>query len=104
MATQFAPAASHRSHWYANCTGFPPSHVPGTAASTFPASGGPTMLGGVERTGAPAGYGGIASAAGLTPFMRSPSTQCAIPGTERQFVHCQNVQPLPSQFWAGTVG
>ena len=30
--------------------------------------------------------------------------QWLIPGTETQFVHCQNVQPEPFQFWAGTSG
>jgi hypothetical protein len=36
--------------------------------------------------------------------MRSASAQCFIPLTETQFVHCQNVQPLPFQFAAGTIG
>ena len=40
----------------------------------------------------------------FVPFSRSPSLQCLTPGTEAQFVHCQNFQPLPSQFWAGTIG
>src|SRR5437764_10195891 len=84
--------------------GFPPSHVPGTAASSCPATDGPTMVGGVERSGAPLGYGWMATDASLVPFMRSPSLQCLIPGTETQFVHCQNLQPSPFQFLAGTVG
>ncbi len=62
------------------------------------------MVGGVERTGNPAGYGAMATDVRLAPFSRSPSLQCLIPGTVMQSVHCQNFQPLPSQFWAGTVG
>src|SRR5215831_2234175 len=85
-------------------SGLPPSHVPGTAASNCAATGGPTMVGGVERSGAPLGYGSMATEASLVPFMRSPSLQCLIPGTETQFVHCQNRQPSPFQFWAGTTG
>ena len=62
------------------------------------------MLGGVESVGASCEYGAIAIDAGLAPFMRSPSAQWATPGTETQSVHCQNVQPRPFQFWAGTHG
>ena len=40
----------------------------------------------------------------FVPFIRSPSLQCWIPGTETQSVHCQNLQPAPFQFCAGTVG
>ena len=40
----------------------------------------------------------------FVPFIRSPSLQCLIPGTETQFVHCQNLQPSPFQFCAGTSG
>ena len=85
-------------------TGFPPSHKPGTAASNCPASGGPTMAGGVESSGRPIGYGWMATAASFVPFMRSPSVQCGTPGTDRQSVHCQNFQPSPFQFCAGTSG
>ena len=46
----------------------------------------------------------MARVLGVVPFIRSPSVQWLIPGTARQFVHCQNVQPLPFQFWAGTRG
>src|SRR5439155_6942010 len=97
-------AASQRLHWYVNVSGLPPSHRPGTAASNRPASGGPTIVGGVERRGRPLGYGSIATAASLVPFIRSPSLQCLIPGTETQSVHCQNLHPLPFQFCAGTAG
>ncbi len=38
------------------------------------------------------------------PFIRSPSEQCAKPGTVEQSVHCQNVQPSPPQSAAGTSG
>src|SRR5215475_2047558 len=61
IAAQLAPAASHRLHWYVNVSGLPPSHRPGTAASSCPASGAPTMVGGVERRGRPAGYGSMAT-------------------------------------------
>ena len=104
IASQFAPAASQRRHWYANVSGLPPSHVPGTAASSCPACGGPTTVGGVERSGGPLGSGGMATAASFVPFIRSPSLQCLIPGTATQFVHCQNLQPVPFQFCAGTRG
>ena len=46
----------------------------------------------------------MATDASFVPFSRSPSVQCLTPGTEAQFVHCQNFQPLPFQFWAGTSG
>ena len=46
----------------------------------------------------------MATEARLVPFIRSPSVQCLIPGTVTQSVHCQNFQPLPPQFWAGTSG
>src|SRR5436305_10030023 len=104
IASQLAPAASQRRHWYVKVTGFPPSQSPGTAASNCPASGGPTMVGGVERSGTPIGYGWIATEASCAPFIRSPSVQCSIPGTERQFVHCQNLHPSPFQFCAGKLG
>ena len=55
IATQLRPAASHRNHAYEKRSGFPPSHVPGTAASSTPASGAPTIDGGIERTGGPVG-------------------------------------------------
>ena len=104
IGAQFAPAASQRRHWYVNRSGLPPCHVPGTAASSCPATGGPTMVGGVERRGTPVGYASMATDAGLVPFIRSPSLQCLIPGTVTQFDHCQNLQPSPSQFCAGTSG
>src|SRR5215831_19293941 len=102
MDAQFAPAASQRRHWYVNMSGLPPSHVPGTAASNCPATDEPTMVGGVERSGTPLGYGSIATDVSPVPFMRSPSLQCLIPATETQFVHCQKLQPSPFQFCAGT--
>ena len=46
----------------------------------------------------------MATDARFAPFIRSPSLQCSIPGTETQFVHCQNLQPPPFQFCAGTSG
>src|SRR5579884_3891313 len=101
---QLAPAASQSLHWYANVSGLPPAQVPGTAARSSPASGAPTIVGGVERSGMPIGYGAIATEAGFVPFIRSPSVQWLIPGTETQLVHCQNVQPPPFQFPAGTNG
>ena len=85
-------------------SGLPPSQVPGTAASTWPACGAPTTVGGVESRGTPAGYGSMATAPGFVPFIRSPSAQCLRPETVTQSVHCQNFQPFPFQFWAGTVG
>src|SRR3954469_6172154 len=104
IVVQLAPAASQRLHWNANVIGFPPSHVPGTAARSSPASACPTSVGGVERRGGPTGNGPIAAEAAFAPFIRSPSEQRLIPGTVTQFVHCQNVQPPPFQFWAGTSG
>ena len=84
--------------------GLPPSHAPGTAASNCPAWGAPTIVGGVERRGTPDGNGSMATDESFVPFIRSPSLQCLIPGTETQFVHCQNLQPSPFQFCAGTSG
>ena len=46
----------------------------------------------------------MATKARFVPFSRSPSLQRRIPGTETQFVHCQNFQPSPCQFCAGTSG
>ncbi len=82
----------------------PPLQPPGTPASWIPDCAVPTIAGGVVEVGAPRGSAGIAKAAGLVPFTRSPSTQCAIPGTFVQSVHCQNVQPVPPQFEPGTSG
>src|SRR4029078_4623457 len=62
------------------------------------------IVGGLERSGRPLGKGSMVTAESLVPFIRSPSAQCVIPGTETQFVHCQNLQPSPFQFWAGTCG
>jgi hypothetical protein len=104
IETQFAPAASQRDHWYENLSGFPPSQVPGTAAMRRPATAGPTSVGGAERSGGPVGYGSIATAAGFVPFIRSASVHPFIPRTDAQSVHCQNVQPFPFQFLAGTDG
>ena len=59
------------------------------------------MLGAVASVGVSCEYGAISSDAGLAPFMRSPSVQWAMPGTEAQLVHCQNVQPRPFQFCGG---
>src|ERR1051326_2694720 len=56
MGTQLAPAASQLLHWYVNASGLPPSQVPGTAASSWPATGAPTIVGGVDRSGRPTGY------------------------------------------------
>ena len=40
----------------------------------------------------------------LVPLKRSRSTSPAIPSTCPVEVHCQNVQPCPPQFPAGTIG
>src|SRR5919201_4359936 len=64
----------------------------------------PTMVGGEAEAGAPAGNAARAKRAGSGAFARSPSTQCAMPGIEAQFVHCQNDQPLPPQPAAGVAG
>jgi hypothetical protein len=55
IAAQLTPAASQRLHVYENRSGFPPSQAPGTAASSWPACGGPTTVGGIDRTGGPVG-------------------------------------------------
>ena len=98
------PAASQRCHWYVNATGLPPLHVPGTAVRMTPVFTVPTIVGGMLAAGAPDGYGGIAIGPGSGPAYRSPSTQLRKPGTAAQSVHCQNVQPRPPQFPAGTLG
>ena len=46
----------------------------------------------------------MAAETGFVPFIRSASEQCLIPGTDTQLLHCQNAQPFPSQFEAGTSG
>ncbi len=104
IATQLAPVAVQRCHWYVNATGFAPLQVPGTPASTAPALGVPTTEGAVATTGAPPPDALIANVAGFVPFSRSPSLQCTKPGILEQSVHCQNVQPMPAQFAAGTLG
>src|SRR5262245_22485540 len=105
IAAHCAPAASQRLHAYENLSGLPPSQIPGTAASSSPASAKPTMVGGSERRGRPVGYGSMATAVRFVPFIRSPSVHFLLmPGTETQFVHCQKRQPNPLQFWAGTKG
>src|SRR5215468_479345 len=96
MDAQFAPAASQRRHWYVNMSGLPPSHVPGTAASSCPATGGPTMVGGVERSGAPVGYGSMATDASLVPFMRSPFQFCAGTSGALFEVQCAIQRPVPA--------
>ena len=58
IAAQAWPAASQRVHWYENATGLPPPHVPGSAASTLPACGPPTIAGALVRVGDPPGRRG----------------------------------------------
>ena len=52
------------------------------------------------EVGALRGRAGMTNGAALVPLTRSPSTQCAIPGTFVQSVHCQNVQPRPPHTWS----
>ena len=85
-------------------TGLPPAHVPGRPASVFPVCAAPTIVGGELPAGEPPGYVPIATVAGSGPWKRSPSLQCAKPGTLTQSVHCQNVQLSPAQLAAGTSG
>ena len=64
----------------------------------------PTIVGGVPAIGAPCGKAAIVKGTTDGPLARSASLQRATPGTCLQSVHCQNVQPSPPQFAAGTEG
>src|SRR5919201_3108208 len=102
MGAQFAPSASHRFHAYVNASGERPAQVPVVAVSVCPGWASPMIAGGTMITGAATLRRRSGETSGA--LKRSPSAQRLIPGTWAQSVHCQNVQPPPAQFAAGTPG